>query len=195
MTVRREQHFHNGVYFITFACYKWLSLFEVTNGYNLVYKWFDVLVQQGNHIIGYVIMPNHLHAIIAFKQHQQSINTKVGNGKRFIAYGLVDLLEQAENHSLLQILADGVSQTDKKKKKKHQVFMASFDCKECRSDKFLLQKLNYIHANPCRGKWNLAEIQEDYPHSSAGFYATGQNALYKQLSNFKALNDDLSVGR
>ncbi|HMT76034.1 MAG TPA: hypothetical protein PKA77_18310 [Chitinophagaceae bacterium] len=34
----------------------------------------------------------------------------------------------------------------------------------------MLQKLNYIHDNPCKGKWNLAAATVDYEHSSAKFY-------------------------
>jgi hypothetical protein len=31
------------LYFITFTCQDWLSLFEITNSYDAVYKWFDHL--------------------------------------------------------------------------------------------------------------------------------------------------------
>ena len=193
MTVRREQHFHDGVYFITFTCYKWLSLFSITEGYNLVYKWFDVLVEHGNHIIGYVIMPNHIHAIIAFRKHTQSINTRVGTGKRFIAYGLVDILKEQNNQPILEALAHGVNKADQKRGQKHEVFEPSFDCKECRDNEFILQKLNYIHANPCRGKWNLADIPINYPHCSAYFYETGNAGYCKQITHYSLLdNIDLS---
>jgi REP element-mobilizing transposase RayT len=187
MTVRREQYFNNGVYFITFTCYKWLPFFKITDGYNLVYKWFDVLIEKGNHIIGYVIMPNHIHAIIAFRQSEQNINTQIGTGKRFMAYDLVTLLEQQGNQQVLQLLEEGVNNTDKKRGKRHHVFMASFDCKECRSDEFLLQKLDYIHNNPCKGKWNLADVPGNYLHSSSNFYATGEPGIYKNVTHFRAL--------
>ena len=39
-------------------------------------------------------MPNHLHALIAFRNTGQSINTIVGNGKRFMAYEIINRLEQ-----------------------------------------------------------------------------------------------------
>jgi REP element-mobilizing transposase RayT len=189
MTVRREQHFHTGLYFITFTCYRWLQLFSITNGYQAVYDWFDVLIKEGCYITGYVIMPNHIHALIAFRQHPQSINKRVGNGKHFIAYNLVDRLGQSGLQTLLQVLESGVKNTDKKRGKKHQVFFASFDCKECSTINFILQKLNYIHANPCRGTWNLADMPENYIHSSAGFYATGIPGIYKQITNFSKLDD------
>ena len=50
-------------------------------GYSDVYKWFDYLKRQGHYIIAYVIMPNHLHVIIAFRDSDKSINLMMGNGK------------------------------------------------------------------------------------------------------------------
>ena len=45
---------------------RWLPLFKILNGYDIVYNWFNYLKQSGHYIIGYVIMPEHLHAVIAF---------------------------------------------------------------------------------------------------------------------------------
>ena len=45
--------------------------------------------------------------------------------------------------------------------------------KECWSETFLLQKLNYIHHNPCQPHWQLATTPEEYKWSSAGFYYNG----------------------
>lgn len=75
MPVRKEIAEKDGVYFITFTCTNWLLLFHLCNGYDVVYKWFDYLKAQGHYIIGYVIMPNHVHALIAFKNIGKSINT------------------------------------------------------------------------------------------------------------------------
>jgi len=38
-----------------------------------------------------------------------------------------------------------------KKVKMYGVFETSFDWKECRTEKFIQQRLNYIHWNPCKG--------------------------------------------
>ena len=65
MSVRREIPEYDGLYFITFTCCHWQKLFEITNGYGIVYNWFDHLKSKGHFINGYVIMPNHVHALIA----------------------------------------------------------------------------------------------------------------------------------
>lgn len=63
-----------------------------------------------------------------------------------------------------------VSAKDRQRNKKHQVWQGSFEVKERRTEKFILQKLNYIHNNPCSGKWSLCNKPYNYSHSSARFY-------------------------
>ena len=168
----------SGIYFITFICHEWLPLIDLTNGYDLVYKWFDVLLSKGHTVTGYVIMPNHLHLLLHFAGENSSLNTVVGNGKRFIAYDIIIRFGQQNELSLLNSLQMAVKPTDKKRGKKHEVWKDSFDVKECRAEKFILQKLHYIHNNPCTGKWNLADSSILYLHSSASFYISGKKGSY-----------------
>jgi REP element-mobilizing transposase RayT len=102
MTVRKKIGEPYGVFFITFTCARWLLLFQLTNGYHTVHKWFDYLKAQRHHIAGYVIMPSHVHALIAFSSSRKSINTVVGNGKRFMAYELVKLLAAQKREDILE---------------------------------------------------------------------------------------------
>jgi REP element-mobilizing transposase RayT len=53
----------DGIFFVTITCYKWISLLQITDTYDAVYEWFDYLKKNGHFIIGYVIMPNHIHAL------------------------------------------------------------------------------------------------------------------------------------
>ncbi len=39
-------------------------------------------------------------------------------------------------------------------------------------------ELNYMHDNPCSGKWNLCNSPIDYLHSSAKYYLTGEDGFY-----------------
>ena len=52
----------------------------------------------------------------------------------------------------------------------HELWQRTFDVKQCRTEKFILQKLNCIHNNPCSGKWNLCGKPYQYPYSAAPFY-------------------------
>ena len=177
-----------GTYFITFTCCNWLPLIQLANAYDSVYKWFDFLVKNGHYIIGYVIMPNHVHVLISFKNTDQSINTIVGNGKRFMAYEIVKRLKVNGEVKLLTNLELAVSDKDKLRKKRHEVWKNSFDWKECNSNEFIEQKLNYIHLNPCQRKWNLSNTPEDYKPSSAKFYICGMQGNYP-ITNYLELAD------
>jgi REP element-mobilizing transposase RayT len=122
MSVRKKIIEPNGVFFITFTCAEWLPLFELADGYQAVYNWFDYLKSQGHHIAGYVIMPNHIHALIAFKTSRLSINSIVGNGKRFMAYELVKRLEALGKKELLAQLSSYVNATEQCKIKSIRYF-------------------------------------------------------------------------
>jgi REP element-mobilizing transposase RayT len=164
----------SGIYFLTFTCYRWLSLIEQTNAYDEVYKSFNILNRSGHQVLGYVIMPNHVHLLLYFKESGSSLNTVIGNGKRFIGYEIIRRLKQQKADAILSLLKEGVSETKKGRAHLHLLWQGTFEAKECRTDKFVLQKLNYMHANPCRGKWKLCNVLWEYKHSSAAFYEMGK---------------------
>ncbi len=166
-------------------------------------------------------MPNHVHAIIAFNLNNvcfficqiefaikiqvhiqnsyssfhntgKTINSIVGNGKRFMAYDLVTALEHQHQTQILNQLKEWVNKTQQSDNKQHEVFEPSFDWKECRTEKFIVQKLNYpprrtgIHNNPCVA--GLCILPEEYRHSSAKFYITGDQGICT-VTSFMELHD------
>ena len=158
MSVRKIITETDGIFFITITCYSWIPLFQISNTYDAVYKWFNYLKEKGHYITGYVIMPNHFHFLVAFSKSNKNINKIIGNGKRFLAYEIIERLKEANNTSMLNQLAEAVEVTDRKRGKLHEVFEDSFDIKECLTEKFTRQKLNYIHNNPCTGKWDAGRL-------------------------------------
>jgi REP element-mobilizing transposase RayT len=167
-----------GIYFSTFTCHNWYPLIDITNSYDKVYKWFDIFTSYGNAINGYVIMPNHLHALLYYNGQNKSLNRMIGNAKRFLAYDIIKRLEKQNEHALLEKLSQAVTPFYRKRGYRHEVWEESFDLKKCWTENFVLQKLNYIHNNPCKGKWKLAESPVDYFHSSASFYVNGKMGGY-----------------
>jgi REP element-mobilizing transposase RayT len=168
---------HNRFYFCTITCYKWLNLLQEANAYDAVYNWFSHLKQSECQVCGYVIMPNHLHVLLFPANVEKSLNHLISQGKRFMAYDIVKRLKQLRRSDLLKELQEGVEANERTKGKKHQVFRLSFDARVCFDEKMLLQKLDYIHHNPVKGKWNLASDFVEYKHSSAVFYERGQDDL------------------
>ena len=74
---------NRGIYFITFTNHG-LPLIQLTDGYDLVYKWIDILKEKGHIVTGYIIMPNHLLLLLYYAGGSQTLNTITGNAKRFM---------------------------------------------------------------------------------------------------------------
>ena len=139
-------------------------------------------------------MPNHVHVLIAFKTSETSINTVIGNGKRFMAYEIVKRLELAGERNLLADLAKREEAGRKARRKLHDVWELSFDWKHCTTENFMRQKLDYYHMNQCKGKWQLAASPTEYEHSSAKFYCTGSQGVYPVTNYLEVADMNLAIG-
>ena len=58
-------------------------------------------------------MTNHVHVVIAFHNTSKTINSIIGNGKRFIAYDIVKRLEKQQENTLLSKMQSMVNTTQK----------------------------------------------------------------------------------
>jgi REP element-mobilizing transposase RayT len=171
-----------------------LPLFELSDAYQSVYRWFQHLSKEGCHVVGFVIMPNHLHALLYLSHSGTSLNKMVGEGKRFMAYDIVSGLKRSGKEDILKQLEDGVQKKERLKGKKHQVFRLSFDARLCYNEKMIEQKLDYIHHNPVSGRWNLVEDFCKYEHSSASFYEEGVVKVNVNLVHYKDLDSEFGIG-
>ena len=70
-------------------------------------------------------MPNHM--LLHYNGGKQSLNTVIGNGKRFMAYDIVERLSKKGQHDILLELQNGVGMKDKQRGKKNEVWKDSFD--------------------------------------------------------------------
>lgn len=101
-------------------------------------------------------MPNHIHVILYISSKSPSISKLIQNGKRFLVYQIVKLLQEENRTSVLQIFEDG------------------FDSKILENKDIFLEKLNYIHKNPFQNHWQFVETPEQYKYSSASNYLLGK---------------------
>jgi len=126
-------------------------------------------------IYGYVIMPNHIHLI----WKMISLNGKespAGSFAKFTAHQFKKIL--AENDA--QLLKEyGSSKSDRS----YQFWKRDPLAIPLSSQKNLIQKLDYIHNNPIKEKWQLAKLPEEYRWSSAGFY-TGMPDEFGILTHY-----------
>lgn len=121
-------------------------------------------------------MPNHMHLIWQFhdginKSHFQRDFLK------FTARSLLWFMRMNNDITLPLLDVDAAD-------RKFQVWKRNSLSIDIYSEKVFLQKLDYIHQNPLKEKWNLSVHQEDYKYSSAKFYQTGLDT-FGILTHFK----------
>jgi REP element-mobilizing transposase RayT len=171
MAIRTQHQITDNTWFITFTCYNWIPLFDITQSYSLVYNWLKLVDEKyGIKTLGFVIMPNHVHLLLYLTNTSVKLNTIISNAKRFMAYAIIEHLKEGNQHQLLSTLADACTEKEKAKGQLHKAFEPSFDAKAVYTLDFLHQKLDYIHNNPVSGKWSLCNDFTEYEHSSAAFY-------------------------
>jgi len=172
MSRRHKIFIPNNTYFITFTIFGWRKLFINDKYCALVYKWFDYVKEKyGNLLYSYVIMPNHIHCLMFVTDKSPRLSTLVMNAKRFLAYGIVNLLKkEKDRQEQLNFFVANARTADRAK---HRIFTDRYDSLIIQSQKFFLEKLNYIHNNPLQESWQLAQNPEDYKYSSASNYILG----------------------
>lgn len=182
MATRYKIFAPNEIYFITFTILGWKNIFVSEQYIDLIYRWFDYVKEKyGNQIYGYVIMPNHIHVLMKVTDKSPPVPKLVQNAKRFLAYDIVKLLENENDKSLLEFFKYNANS---KKGSIHKVFEDGYDSLIIQSRKLFLEKLNYIHRNPCAEKWQLAKEPEDYKHSSAANYILNKGYYSVDLMDF-----------
>jgi len=111
-------------------------------------------------LIGYVIMPDHVHFIVNPQAPEISVILRKIKGKS--ARRILDWLIAAGHKTSLNKLKLAV------KERQYAVWQKDSSAIDLFSPKFLQQKLNYIHMNPVRGE--LCEEPKDWQWSSYQAY-------------------------
>jgi putative transposase len=148
--------------FLTGTILNWKHLLAADKMKSVIIDSLQWLVQNKRCTVNaFVIMPNHIHLI-----------WKIADG-----YGRSDVqgaFFSFTAHTFKKILKENPAELEQYKvqdaDRNYQFWERNPLVKECYSQAFFLQKLDYIHHNPCQPKWKLAELPENYQWSSASFY-------------------------
>jgi len=160
----------NYIQFFTAVCTDWLQLLKDDECKNVIIRALKYRVQTNEvGIAGFVIMPNHIHII-----WRMAAETKRENLQRdflkITSKQIIDILRKSAPEMIEKI-------TVNRKDRKLQVWKRNSMSIDLYNEKFLLQKLNYVHNNPCHPKWGLAAHPCDYLYSSAKFYYNRENSF------------------
>jgi len=116
----------------------------------------------------FVIMPNHFHCIGQFSAEDPMANV-VRDFKRQTSDRVIRHLKAEGNQRALDWLA---AQVKRPQKQTYKIWEDGYNAKDIVSEDFLIQKIEYIHNNPCQPHWALSDSPENYIWSTARFYLT-----------------------
>jgi putative transposase len=157
----------NHVQFFTAVCYDWLKLLESDEAKMILIEAMKFRVAQGQVKVGaYVIMPNHIHIIWRI-QNDFKLEDVQRDFLKFTAKKIIERIRQLYGQKKLEEIYVGA------KDRVFQVWKRDSLSIDLFSIKFVHQKTDYIHSNPCQPQWDLASYPTEYRFSSAKFYETG----------------------
>ena len=158
------------LYFVTATILGWKHLFHQSPYACIVLDSFDWHRRNGRwSLYAYVLMPNHLHAILR-PAADKTISQVLQSFGSFTAHAILQQLQEDQCQTLLAFFAQ---RQDHDPHKYHQIWQP-IQAKNIWSETFLRQKLEYIHNNPVVERWGLVESRGDYAYSSACFYDRGE---------------------
>ena len=168
----KRVHLPDAIYYITTVVYNRLAIFSSASYAIAVIDSLNFYrYKQQYKLLGYVIMPDHLHLLI-WLQGKSTISEIMRDLKKYTA---VRIIRQAEVENKQEWLTAFTQAGTKTERSKNKVWQDSFWDKIIYSDKMLRQKLNYIHRNPVRA--GLVESVDAYPYSSYRNYVDDDDSL------------------
>lgn len=181
MGLRNRQLYQDkNTFFITTTCYRWYKLLVVGQALEIVASSIVFCCKKYEaDILAYVLMPNHIHLIIYFKEANNRIDF-MRDFKKFTSIKVRQEVEKIDMELLEKIRINKNGQVFK-------VWQDRYDEVYIENRELLETKLNYIHNNPLQPHWMLCNNIQDYLYSSASYYEKGiQNKIEVKhyLDNF-----------
>jgi putative transposase len=157
-------------FFVTTTCYNWYHLLKSNTCKDIICSSITFLnTKYKSNILGYVIMPNHLHLILYF-QGINHLSNWMRDLKKFTSVKIRQEIENSGDDIILEKLRTH------DEGRVFKVWQERFDDVYLRDKRLLEGKIDYIHLNPLQPHWNLVTKPEEYFYSSALFYETGKQA-------------------
>jgi REP element-mobilizing transposase RayT len=152
----------------------WLPVFTTPSCREIIVNAFEHARQHKSlQIYAWVILDNHIHAIVAGPNLSQTI----GKMKSFTARMLIEQVRSEGRDWLLNQLEYYCAKHKKAEGQPIQVWQEGSHPQSICSDAMMLQKLEYIHLNPVRRGWVVAP--EHWRYSSAHAWLEGAIPLLK----------------
>ncbi|MCB0491063.1 MAG: transposase [Cyclobacteriaceae bacterium] len=116
-------------------------------------------------VFAFVIMPNHLHLIWRVNENNGK-ETSSGSFLKHTAHAFKNKLKIEQPDQLANYSVNAVN-------KQFEFWQRDSLAIRLFSEDIAFQKLDYIHANPVSGRWQLVNDYCDYKYSTAKYYELG----------------------
>jgi putative transposase len=169
----KPHHDPSHLYFVTATVLGWRQIFDEPASAQIVLDSLDWLRREGRWLLfAYVLMPNHLHAILK-PEGNRTISNVLQSFGSFTAHAILAHLMANGHTDLVSFFAQ---RQDRDTSKRHQIWQP-IQPKNIYSVDFLREQLEYTHNNPVAKEWQLVEDRADYRYSSACFYDRGTTPI------------------
>ena len=122
-------------------------------------------------LMGYVIMPDHLHFLV-WPQGTSDLSGIMRDYKKFTATRVIRQVEVEQRTDWMAAIKEAGETTGRSE---HKLWQDDYFDTLVFSPRVLREKLNYIHRNPVRA--GLVESPEQYPYSSYRNYVCDDESL------------------
>jgi len=166
--IRNQYHPH----FITFTVVGWVDLFARKKCRGIHIENLKYCIRhKGMLLYGYVIMCNHVHAIMGAKEDTNGLSGLIRDYKRFTSKQLIHWVlskkKERRRDWMIAIFRHGAFESGNLDL--FQIWMHHNCPMVITQNKFFNQKFNYIHPNPVKA--GIVRNPEEYIYSSATNYA------------------------
>jgi len=168
----------NYPHFLTLTIIEWLDIFTKEFYFQAIINSFKYCqAHKGLLLYEYVIMTNHIHLISQAKESYK-LSQIISDFKKHTTREIYKLLFKDRRKYIINILNNSYY---KKQGYSHQVWQRENFPELIESEKFLEQKVNYIHINPVRKGYVIKP--EDWKYSSTRNHYLNDESVIK-LDNY-----------
>ena len=157
------------LHYVTFQIVRWIDLFTRQIYRDIVIDSLQFCQQyKALEIYAFVIMSNHLHLLI--RSPLAKLSDTIKEFKSFTARKILETIDtesESRREWILNLFEFSAKQH--KRNEKYQVWTHENHAEIIYSNRFIDQKIQYIHENPVRS--GIVACAEDYLYSSARNYA------------------------
>lgn len=170
-TIKKE-----AAYYMTMTVVGWVDVFTRPSYKDAIIDSLKHCInKKGLNVFAYVIMTNHIH-LLANTDESFKLDDTMRDFKKYTSKKIVKLIqEEPESRREWLLSLFGLASAESPKHKYYKFWQEGNHAIEIYSEKFVWQKINYIHQNPVRAKF--VSKPEDWIYSSARNYLGEESVL------------------